>query len=170
MAEILARRGTCDRAQVGAIIAVDGRAVSWGYNGAPPGLPHCSENGHGWGVVDEQEGLATLRTMLKNWPEIANLSDAELARMPWDWRGGVDYLARLRGCRNATHAEANALAFAARQGISTDGGVLYVTLAPCETCARLLIAAGIQRVEYREEYRDGSGVQLLSRAGIATYS
>ncbi|HEY6021206.1 MAG TPA: deaminase, partial [Candidatus Paceibacterota bacterium] len=169
IATVIAARGTCDRKQVGAVIAREGRPISWGFNGAPPGLPHCSENGHGWGEVDNQEGLATLRTMLHNWPEIAKLSDAELARMPWDWRGGVEYLAKLRGCRNATHAEANALAFAARQGISTDGAELFVTVAPCATCARLLIAAGIVRVYYQEAYRDGSGVELLRQAGIPTY-
>jgi dCMP deaminase len=36
-----AARGTCARAQVGAVLAIDGRTVSSGYNGAPAGLPHC---------------------------------------------------------------------------------------------------------------------------------
>lgn len=49
IAETLAQLGTCDRAKVGAIIVRDGRCVSWGYNGAPPGMPHCDENNHGWG-------------------------------------------------------------------------------------------------------------------------
>jgi deoxycytidylate deaminase len=49
MALVVARRGTCNRKQVGAVIARDGRVISIGYNGAPPGLPHCSENNHGWG-------------------------------------------------------------------------------------------------------------------------
>lgn len=41
MAHIVAQRGTCSRAQVGAIIVRDGRVISMGYNGAPPGMPHC---------------------------------------------------------------------------------------------------------------------------------
>lgn len=40
--QIVARRSTCNRAQVGAVIAQDGRIVSMGYAGAPSGLPHCS--------------------------------------------------------------------------------------------------------------------------------
>lgn len=36
-----AARGTCARARVGAVLAVDGRTVSSGYNGAPAGMPHC---------------------------------------------------------------------------------------------------------------------------------
>jgi dCMP deaminase len=73
---------------------------------------------------------------------------------------------RIRGCRNATHAEANALAFAARQGISTDGCELFVTVSPCEVCARLLIASGVRRVYYLEQYRDHSGEEILRKAGI----
>lgn len=125
--------GTCSRKQVGAVITRNGRAISWGYNGAPPGMPHCIENNHGWGrdAIDGSE---------------------------------VDL-----GCRNATHAEANALAFAARQGISTDGATLYVTVSPCEVCSRLLIAAGITRVVWGEAYRDPSGTALLSRAGVMCF-
>ncbi len=48
MAVVLGQLGTCSRAQVGAIITRDHRAISWGYNGAPPGAPHCEENNHGW--------------------------------------------------------------------------------------------------------------------------
>jgi dCMP deaminase len=125
----LAQLGTCDRKKVGAVITHDGRCVTWGYNGAPPGMPHCEENNHGWAPKFKH-----------NEPEM--------------------------GCRNATHAEANALAFAARQGISTDGGTLYVTLTPCVDCARLLIAAGIQAVYYLEGYRDPSGRELLEAAGV----
>ncbi len=39
-------RGTCDRARVGAVVTIDNRIVSTGYNGSPSGLPHCDEVGH----------------------------------------------------------------------------------------------------------------------------
>ena len=41
----VAKRSTCSRAQVGAIIVRDRRILTTGYNGAPAGLPHCSEVG-----------------------------------------------------------------------------------------------------------------------------
>jgi len=41
----VARRSTCLRRQVGAILVVDRRLLSTGYNGAPTGVPHCSESG-----------------------------------------------------------------------------------------------------------------------------
>lgn len=45
IAEVMAQRGTCERAQVGAVIVRDKRVVSTGYNGSPAGLPHCKEAG-----------------------------------------------------------------------------------------------------------------------------
>jgi len=130
--------GTCDRKQVGAVITRNGRAISWGYNGAPPGLPHCSENDHGWHDPILPPGMIAEKI-------------------------------KERGCRNATHAEANALAFAAREGISTDGATLYVTVSPCEACSQLLIAAGIRRVVWGEAYRDTSGTALLRKAGVLCF-
>ena len=43
----------------------------------------------------------------------------------------------------ASHAEANLIAFAAREGIRTKGCTVYVTHHPCSACARSLIQAGI---------------------------
>jgi len=45
------------------------------------------------------------------------------------------------------HAEENAVAQAARSGVSLEGCTLLVsTLYPCSTCARLIIQAGIRQV------------------------
>ncbi|MEK6832553.1 MAG: cytidine/deoxycytidylate deaminase family protein [Nanoarchaeota archaeon] len=41
MAQISAKRSTCLRQCVGAVIVVDGRVVSHGYNGLPSGDPNC---------------------------------------------------------------------------------------------------------------------------------
>ncbi len=45
IAHQVAKRSTCDRAQVGAVIVRDKRILTTGYNGSPRGLPHCSEVG-----------------------------------------------------------------------------------------------------------------------------
>ena len=45
MAELTAKRATCSRRQVGAVITRDNRAVATGYNGAPRGVAHCEEKG-----------------------------------------------------------------------------------------------------------------------------
>ena len=41
----VARRSTCPRAAVGAVIVRDKRILTTGYNGSPAGLPHCTEVG-----------------------------------------------------------------------------------------------------------------------------
>jgi dCMP deaminase len=46
----------------------------------------------------------------------------------------------------ASHAEANLVAFAAREGIRTAGCTVYVTHHPCASCARTLIQAGVAKV------------------------
>lgn len=45
IAKEVAKRSTCPRASVGAVIVKDNRILSTGYNGAPPGEPHCTDVG-----------------------------------------------------------------------------------------------------------------------------
>ncbi|BAF61004.1 MAG: cytidine deaminase [Pelotomaculum sp.] len=45
IAEVVARRSTCLRRQVGAVIVKERRILASGYNGAPAGLKHCLETG-----------------------------------------------------------------------------------------------------------------------------
>jgi dCMP deaminase len=41
----VAERSTCLRAKVGAVIVRDKNILATGYNGAPAGLPHCTDVG-----------------------------------------------------------------------------------------------------------------------------
>src|SRR5262252_8781413 len=41
----VAERSTCLRAKVGAVIVRDRSILATGYNGAPAGMPHCTEVG-----------------------------------------------------------------------------------------------------------------------------
>ncbi|WP_347489382.1 deoxycytidylate deaminase [Desulfoscipio sp. XC116] len=43
--EVVARRSTCLRRQVGAVIVQEHRILATGYNGAPAGMRHCLEIG-----------------------------------------------------------------------------------------------------------------------------
>ena len=44
VAKLMSLRSTCNRLQVGSVIAQDGRIVSSGYAGAPSKVPHCDEH------------------------------------------------------------------------------------------------------------------------------
>lgn len=72
-------------------------------------------------------------------------------------------------CTAAVHAERNALAFAARYGMATDGAEMFVTHSPCLNCAQSIIQAGIIRVYYGTEFRSLDGLDLLEAAGIETH-
>jgi len=122
IARQVAQRSTCPRARVGAIIVRDRRILTTGYNGAPKGLPHCSETE--CIIVDGH-------------------------------------------CVRAVHAEQNAIIQAAYHGVSVAGGTIYVTHQPCQTCAKMIINAGLKRVVYGGEYPDDLGQTFLLEAGVA---
>lgn len=69
-------------------------------------------------------------------------------------------------CLVAVHAEANAISWAARGGISLLGSTMYVTMSPCRSCAQLIINSGVERIVIDQWYRDPAGVQLLASVGI----
>ena len=66
------------------------------------------------------------------------------------------------------HAEQNAVADAAKRGITLQGAVCYVTHFPCVNCAKILASAGIGEIRYRHDYRNDPLVaELLAQSGIA---
>ena len=66
----------------------------------------------------------------------------------------------------ATHAEARLIADAAREGRATAGAELYVTDFPCPTCAKLIAAAGVAKLWFREGYAVLDGQDVLEAAGV----
>jgi len=67
-------------------------------------------------------------------------------------------------CQRTIHAEINALAQAARNGVRIDGATAYVTALPCWGCAKTLFNAGIIRLVYGEAYRPDPMVLEVARA------
>lgn len=56
-------------------------------------------------------------------------------------------------CVRTVHAEANAIAAAARHGVKVAGSTCYTTSSPCWLCFRLLANAGVTRIAFGEFYR-----------------
>lgn len=123
-ARIWAERSTCNRLQVGSVIEKEGRIISLGYTGSPPGLSHCLDEGC---IIDKLRG----------------------------------------GCIRTLHAELNSICFAAKNGISVNGATLYVTTSPCIDCAKAIVASGIKRIYYDQEYRNKEGIEYLKKAGLS---
>lgn len=70
-------------------------------------------------------------------------------------------------CRG-THAEQNAIIQAAVQGVSVNGGTVYVTDSPCILCTKMLINAGIKRIVYKGSYPDSMSLDMLKEAKVET--
>ncbi|MCO0831818.1 cytidine/deoxycytidylate deaminase family protein [Fructobacillus sp. W13] len=64
-------------------------------------------------------------------------------------------------CIRAVHAEQNALMQAASMGIGVEGSTLYVTDAPCVFCTKLLLQAGIKKINFMRDYRNDEFAENL---------
>ena len=64
------------------------------------------------------------------------------------------------------HAELGCVLKCAKEGINTTGATVYTSLSPCLQCSAMLLQAGIKQVFYREQYRDSSGIDYLTRNGV----
>lgn len=140
---LVAKRGTCGRLQVGALVHREGRILVTGYNGAPAGLPHC-DHGHCSCIHKKDE---------RN-PGLIDTTHTQKCR-------GED----IQRCK-AQHAERNCIDWAARHGIRLEGSELVSTDTPCHQCAGSIINAGIRSVVSLRSYRLTEGVEMLHSAGV----
>jgi dCMP deaminase len=143
-------RATCDRGRCSALILKENRILASGYVGSPQGMPHCDDAGH-----DFQE----------TWV----MSDAQPAQgEAFHQAGPGQFLVKKKSCIRTIHAEQNAIAWAAREGIALKGGTLYSTLFPCQSCAKLIMQAGIVAVVAEYDYHSSAPSKALFDAiGLA---
>lgn len=59
VANIVAKRATCDRGRSGCVIAKDKRILVTGYVGSPAGLRHCDDVGHQMKKMVHEDGTVT---------------------------------------------------------------------------------------------------------------
>lgn len=64
------------------------------------------------------------------------------------------------------HAEANAISKVARSTNNAQDATLYLTMSPCKDCSKMILQVGIRRVVFANAYKDGSGLELLTEAGV----
>ena len=153
LAKLAATRSTCNSRKIGAVIVKDKQVLSTGYNGAMPGETHC---------LDE-EPMSVDCSVCKGFGVHPNTltscnfcNGTGKVQVPYCHRRATAGLGDVSDnyCR-ASHAEANALAQAAAQGISIRGSEVYTTLYPCRSCLKLLSGAGVIGVYYEMDYDTG---------------
>jgi len=60
------------------------------------------------------------------------------------------------------HAEQNALMDCAKRGVSCKGCTAYITHYPCIICTRLLLAGGIKKIKYVNDYKNDDLVKKFT--------
>ena len=73
-------------------------------------------------------------------------------------------------CVRTSHAEANAIVQAAKNGVGIDQSKIYVTASPCYDCFKLIANAGINTIYYEEFYRDQRIIDRSKEVGIQLVS
>jgi len=145
IAKLVSTRSTCNSRPTGAVLVKDRQILATGYNGSMPGAPHCLGQ-----ALPDGSPYCHRRAL--------HIADVD----------------KYNFCR-ASHAEANAIAQAAKHGIAIKGATLYVTLEPCYVCVKLLATAQIEAVffelpyESRDDLRDTFWKQAVAEAGFREY-
>jgi len=160
IAQKMAEHSTCVRVQVGAVLTKDRRIISCGYNGVPSGQEECKDFFHRiWNTSSHAEN-ATYRAFDFDWM----LNKYIYPTYDDFLKSDTFYnLHRTFSQMFELHAEQNAIGYAARNGIETNGSTIFLTISPCMQCAKLLIAAGVKQVVYAEKYNrsEDDGIPLL---------
>ena len=73
-------------------------------------------------------------------------------------------------CIRTTHAEANAIVQAEKNGVEINKSDIYVTASPCYNCFKLIANAGIKTIYYGEFYREDRILEHAKEAGIELVS
>ena len=60
------------------------------------------------------------------------------------------------------HAEQNAIADAAKRGVSIDESTIYITHYPCFNCMKLMVSCGICKINYINDYKNDELVEKLA--------
>ena len=139
VAESFASLSNARRSKVGAVIVTENGVILGGVNGMAPN---------------------TENTLEKVEYKYEDYTDREV----FESIEGYKYVLVTKP--NVIHAEINAVLKAAKEGVSIVNSTLYVTLTPCEHCAEMILAAGIKRVVYKEEYRSRLGLIRLAKNGV----
>jgi dCMP deaminase len=75
-------------------------------------------------------------------------------------------------CSLALHAEQNAILYAVKNKATVEGSTLFVTLAPCLPCARIIYSMGIEKVIFLYSYAQykgltiDEGIEFLLKFGV----
>jgi dCMP deaminase len=176
-AHLAATRSTCDRGPellldagrhgVGAVLVREHRIIAGGYNGSPPGEPHCFEL-RCLGCDADWSGGFPEGTDERGFGK-AEIQAGKCPKCGGELSGG--HLIRGEHCVRTLHAEENALLQCALDGTTPAGATVYTTAGACWDCAKRFLRVRVARVVFAEPYDSryglsGDAMKILKRNGV----
>ncbi|WP_321854663.1 anti-phage dCTP deaminase [Paraburkholderia tropica] len=175
-----ARNSACLSRQVGAALTNrKGSVISVGWNDVPrpfgglyetvdvsdsPDGDHRCWNVEGGRCFNDSEKSAIAEAVVSKMVERKVIEPAKRDEAYALMRHDTQLKSLIEFSR-AVHAEMHALLSAgATHGSEVEGGKLFVTTYPCHSCARHIVAAGIEEVYFLEPYRKSLATKLHSDA------
>ncbi|MGY3132282.1 deoxycytidylate deaminase [Bradyrhizobium sp. USDA 4501] len=105
-----------------------------------------------------REQNTIINKLIEDIPELHALDNIRKNKLRLDLR--ESRVGDLLEFSRAVHAEMDAVFSAGRKGVTTIGTRLFVTTFPCHYCARGIVAAGIDEVQYIEPYPKSQALSL----------
>ncbi|MDO8656350.1 MAG: deaminase [Nanoarchaeota archaeon] len=126
---------------IGCVIAKDGKVLSEAWNETLDGEEYCQKfRDRDRNSIGESKGCIRYELGLSQGREIEKCC--------------------------SIHAEINAIAKAARKGIKIDGSVMFITSFPCLICMRAIIASGIKKIIYMNDFYKPHHLEMLKKNGV----
>lgn len=152
--ETTSLRASCDRGKASCVLVRDNRVLSTGYVGSPSGIPSCDEIGH----------KLVKRFEMEIQKFAGNYIDTDHDNQQYATIGKDRFTTH---CVRTIHAEINCLLNCARNGVSTLGSTMYISMTPCYTCSLAIIQAGVVKIICKKRYqKDEESIKILEQAGI----
>lgn len=120
-----------------------------------------------WAAFSKQISLRSPDPKHKVGAVIVNNENTQVLSIGYngDQKGGKNQRESMEVGRSGfIHAEINALIKCDYNNPTRKK--MYLTLSPCEICAKAIINAGIAEVVYLERYEQSNGIDILKDAGI----
>jgi len=183
MAEVFAKRSTCIKHKVGAlIVSKDNKILSAGYNGAPKNAIHCDEalkqiinngtiNSNNIITIFLPESVEHIAIeipktrLLKHMDAYTERCRELINEYIYDEIIKKNYIKNWHSIwseRHELHAEVNSILNLSKS--IDDNSTMYVTLSPCINCAKMIVASGIKNVIYKgadRSHMEDDGHQFL---------
>lgn len=132
---------------IGCVISKDGKIISESWNETLEGEEYCRD---------------FRSRQVNKGPALQSKAG------PYKNNGCIRHELKLSGGKEpqlvcSIHAEINAIAGAARKGIKIDGADIFVTSFPCLICMRAVIASGIKRIVYMNDFYKPHHLEMLEK-------